>query len=106
MSIGQLKRIQLVRVVSTKNANGTNQNTKTLYTYWAEVVQGSASRTYQNSQTQLGTSYQFRIRYNSSLNIDSSYSIVYEGKQFTITGAVRENNKNFYWLISAEAKHP
>lgn len=105
MSIGTRKRIQLLKVVHSKSANGSNQNTQTRSTYYAEVVQGSGSRNYQNSQTQIASSYTFRIRYNSALDLNSKYSIIYDGRQFTVTSIVKENEKSFYWIITAEAKH-
>lgn len=104
MKIGRSKRIQLLKVVNTKAANGSNVNTTTKYTYYAEVVSGSGFRNYQNSQTQLGSSYRFKIRHNAALDVDSKYSIIYDGKQFTVTGITRDAERNFYWLIDAVAK--
>lgn len=105
MSVGTRKRIQLLKLVHSKNTNGTNVNTPTRHTYWAEVVRGSGGRNYQNSQTQLGSSYTFRIRYNSSIEPSSKYSLVYDKKQFTVTSVEKENEKDFYWIIKAEAKN-
>lgn len=105
MSVGAMKRIQLLKAVYSKKVNGSNETEYTRYTYYAEVVRGSGSRSYQNSQTQLGSSYTFRIRYNSSIDPSSKYSLVYDGKQFTVTSVERENEKDFYWIIKAEAKN-
>jgi SPP1 family predicted phage head-tail adaptor len=101
MSVGQRKRIQLLKAIYSKSVSGANETSFTRYTYWAEVVRGSGSRSYQNSQTQLNSSYTFRIRYNSTIDPNSRYAIVYDGKQLTVTSVERENEKDFYWLIKA-----
>lgn len=105
MSVGQRKRIQLLKLVHSKGANGANENSQTRYTYWAEVVRGSGGRDYQNSQTQLNSSFTFRIRYNSTIDPNSKYYIVYDSKQLTVTSVERENEKDFYWIIRATAKN-
>ena len=105
MNIGKSKRIQLLKVVNSKDAvTGANKNTTTRYTYYAEVVSGSGFRSYQNSQTQMVSSYRFKIRHNTALDVDSKYSIIYDGKQFTVTGITKDKERNFYWLIDAVAK--
>ena len=105
MSVGQRKRIQLLKLVHSKSASGANENSQTGYTYWAEVVRGSGGRNYQNGQTQLSSSYTFRIRYNSEIDPNSKYYIVYDNKQLTVTSVERENEKDFYWIIKAQAKN-
>lgn len=105
MSVGKMKRIQLLKAVYSKKVGGSNETDFDRYTYYAEVVRGSGGRNYQNSQTQLGSSYTFRVRYNSLIDPNSKYSLVYDGKQFTVTSVERENEKDFYWIIKAEAKN-
>lgn len=90
-----------MRVINSKAVNGAWNNSKTKYTYWAEVVSGTGSRNYQNAQTQLTNSYTFKIRYNSSLDINAKWLVVYEGKQYTVTSITRDKEKNFYWNLQA-----
>lgn len=98
MAIGERKRIQLLKAVSTKAVNGSWDNSRTRYTYWAEVVKGTGSRNYDN-QTKLRSSYTFRVRYNGNLDINASWSVVYDGKQLTVTSISKDREKSFYWII-------
>ena len=103
--IGDMKRIQVVKITPSQGVNGRNINTKSKYTYWAEVTRLSGGRNYQNSQTQLNDGYRFRIRYNETIDPSASYSVVYNGMQFTVTSVYRENEKKFYWILDTQAKH-
>lgn len=101
--VGTRKRIQLLKVDNVKLASGSwGQPVKTRYNFWAEVEHLSGSSAYKNSQTSLGSSYRFKIRYNPQLDLSAKWSLVYNGKQFTVTSIQRESEKNFYVIIEAQ----
>lgn len=104
--IGTRKRIQLVKITTAKISGGSwGQPTKTRYNYWAEVSRSSGSRNYQNSQTQLGETVRFRIRYNGEFDLSAKWYLVYNGNDYTISSITKENEKQFYWIIEASTKH-
>ena len=105
MGIGQRRQVQLVPMISTKNASGswlTVEGDKV--GVWAEVTDPSGNRGYLNGQTQINSSKNFLIRFRFDKFPNCDWKIIYDGKQWTITERRKIDEKQFYWRIAANAK--
>jgi SPP1 family predicted phage head-tail adaptor len=105
MGIGQRKQVQLVQIVSTKQAAGNWVEAEGVkFGAWAEVSNASGFRDYQNGQTQLGNTKRFLIRFRFDKYPNADWKIRYENKDWTISNRQAVNEKRFYWSITAQSK--
>lgn len=105
MGIGQTKQIQLVQIASTQGTGGAwNETEGEKYGCWAEITNPSGFRTYDRGQVQLGTTKTFKVRFRFDRYPNANWKIRYDGKDWTISERQADNEKRFYWLITATAK--
>lgn len=103
--IGIRKQVQLVQMVSVKQAGGNWVTVEGARTgVWAEVTNPSGFRDYAHGQTQLGETKRFKIRYRFDKFPDADWLIRYDNKDWTITEKRKINEKRFYWQITATVK--
>lgn len=103
--IGQYKQIKLVETVVTPDMMGDNkESVVTRASVWAEVNQSSGSRSFEHSQTMIANSATFKIRWNSNLQVNQNWNILYNGKKYGISSVERINEKRFNVLITGNAK--
>lgn len=105
MGIGARKPVQLVEVLNTVKADGSNTVSYGIpIGTWAEISNPSGFRQYLNGQTQAGQTKDFLIRYKFTGQPTSSWIIRYAGKDWTIQTRIAINEKAFYWRITATSK--
>lgn len=106
MGIGQRKQIKLVQLVTPKAAAGNWQAEVEgeKFSAWAEVSELSAFREYAQGQTQMGHTKRFRVRFRFDKYPGAEWKIVYQGKQWTVTQVTRENERQFYWVLTASMR--
>lgn len=105
MGIGERKQIKLVQIAPAKGAEGNwNSEVETSFNTWAEISNTNPFRDYQNGQVQLGESKRFKVRFRFDVYPGADWKVRYTGKDWTISGITRENEKSFYWIITASAK--
>lgn len=98
--------IKLIKneVVKEAYGNWPTEPTQTTYKLFAEVIQaGHGFRTY-DAQTQLGMVRRFRLRFRFDLFPDGDWKISFRGKEWTIISIEPEEEREFYWLITANHK--
>lgn len=96
--------IRLEKWVSTKGAGGDFKETVTKYNLWAEVLSGSSGRSSLNGRTTLNATKQFKVRFRPDFKPEGNWRIVYDAKKYTVNSIEKENEKRFYWIITAEAR--
>jgi len=103
--IGTRKEIRLVQITPAKGSEGNwNAEIPSKHNTWAEINNVSQFRDYQNGQTQLGQSKKFKVRFRFDLYPGADWQIEYENKNWTVSSVVKENEKQFYWTLTASAK--
>ncbi len=98
--------IKLVKTVVTQEASGNwpSEPTVTKYPMFAELVQPSSAFRSYDAQTQLGQVKTFRVRFNFDLHPTGDWKIEFRGKEWTIQGMPLKDDRQFYWLITANFK--
>ena len=105
MSIGQRHQVQIEPYTNAKGSAGQNIETAgTPIGVWAEVQNPSGFRAYQNGQTQLGSTKDFFIRYRFDKFPDADWRLIYDGKRWTVTEIRKQEEKRFYYRLTATAK--
>jgi SPP1 family predicted phage head-tail adaptor len=105
MGIGARKKIELVRVVHGQGATGANENDpQDAVDTWAEITNPSGFRQYLNGQGAMEDTKDFLVRYDFTNQPNSSWRIVYDGKNWEIQNRIPIDEKKFYWRITATAK--
>lgn len=106
MSIGQRKQVQLVQIVTTKQAAGNwgSEQEGIRYGCWAEIRNPSGQRNYSSGQTQLSTTKIFKVRFRFDKFPDADWKIKYEDKNWTISSRQALQEKRFYWEITATSE--
>ena len=98
--------IKLVKTVVTQEASGNwpSEPTVTKYSMFAELVQPSSAFRSYDAQTQLGQVKTFRVRFNFDLHPTGDWKIEFRGKEWTIQGMPLKDDRQFYWLVTANYK--
>lgn len=105
MGIGTRKQIQLVQITPAKGAEGNwNSEVETNHNSWAEVTSVNQSRDYDHGQTNLGQTKRFKVRFRFDQFPGADWKVRYVGKEWTVSGIVMQDEKQFYWIITASAK--
>lgn len=107
MGIGQRRQIKLVLITVPKGAEGNYDSTtesQTSFNTWAEITSINQFRDYQNGQTQLGQTKRFKVRFRFDEYPGADWKIEYAKKEWTVSSVVKEDEKQFYWIITALAK--
>jgi SPP1 family predicted phage head-tail adaptor len=106
MGIGRRFQVQLIPMVSTQSANGVWQTTEGLkYGAWAEITDPTSGNTYSAWQVQMDNTRVFLIRFRFDKFPNADWKIRYDGKDWTVTGIRKVDEKQFYWRLTATAKH-
>lgn len=105
MGIGNRYPVQLVQYTEDKNIKGswveTREDPRSM---WAEVLNPSGFRAYQNGQTQLGESRDFVVRFRFDLYPNCNWKVIFQGRRWTITEIRQVDEKQFYYRLSATSK--
>lgn len=98
--------IKLVKTVVTQEAAGNwpSEPVVTKYSMFAELVQPSSAFRSYDAQTQLGQVKTFRVRFNFDLHPTGDWKIEFRGKEWTVHGMPLKDDRQFYWLITANYK--
>lgn len=105
MGIGQRKQIQLSQVLVTVGAGGRNIEAQgQVFNTWAEVTEPTGFRDYINSQTQLGKTKKFLIRFRFDKYPNCNWKIRYDSVEWTISEIRKEDEKKFYWRLTGSSK--
>lgn len=104
MSIGQRRQIQLVQITPARGAEGNwNSEVETLFNTWAEIANVSQGRDYSNGQVALGQSKRFKVRFRFDEYPGADWKVRYDRRDWTVSSVVKENEKQFYWIINASS---
>jgi SPP1 family predicted phage head-tail adaptor len=104
MGIGERKQIQLIQLTSSKGPEGNwNSEAGTPTNTWAEVTSVNQSRDYANGQTGISETKRFKVRFRYDKHPGVDWKIRYDSKDWTVSSVIRENEKSFYWIITASA---
>ena len=105
MGVGVRKQVQIIPYTSAQSASGSwDESAGTPIGVWAEVQNPSGFRSYANGQTQLGSTKDFFIRYRFDKFPNADWRIVYDGKRWTVTEVRKQQEKKFYYRLTATAK--
>jgi SPP1 family predicted phage head-tail adaptor len=103
MGIGQRKQIQLVQMNREKGTDGKwISAAEDTFTTWAEVLSPSGGRSYEHGQTVLDNTRRFLIRYRFDKFPFADWKVRYQGKDWTVKNLQQQDEKRFYWAITAE----
>lgn len=105
MGIGQTKQIQLVQIASTQGTGGAwTESEGEKYGCWAEISNPSGVRVYERGQRQISTTKTFKVRFRFDKYPNVNWKVIYDGKDWDIHERQAQDEKRFYWLITATAK--
>lgn len=103
--IGIRKQIKIIDVTSVKDGDGLMKpQTTVVFFGWAEVTNPSSSRNYFIGQDSMEFTKFFKIRNQQPIVTDVNTRLIYSGKTYTVNSIVKDEEKNFYWIIRATAK--
>lgn len=100
---GLMSKIRLEKWVSTRTANGWAESV-TKYNVWAEVLSSSSSKANAQGRTAINQTKQFKVRFRPDFKPTGNWKLTYEGKRYSVNSIEKENEKRFYWVITAEAR--
>lgn len=98
--------IKLIQNLVTQQSDGNWPSTgdETSFSMFAEIMDaGRGFRTYE-AQTQLGMVRRFRVRFRFDLYPNGDWKIEFRGKVWTIMSFEQDQEKLFYWIITANHK--
>lgn len=102
MGIGQQVKIQLIKKENIQGTDGRNNEVASqTYNLWAEVSSTSSFRSAEHSQTQIGSTKRFKLRYRFDRHPNCDWKVKYLGKDWTVTEISRADEKRFFWFITA-----
>lgn len=98
--------IKLVKNVVTQEAGGNwpSEPTETKYQVFADLIAPSSAFRSYDAQTQLGQVKTFYIRFRFDLYPDGDWKIEYAGKEWTVRSIVRDQDRRFFWIVTANYK--
>ncbi len=100
--IGQRKQVQLVQIAVAQGVSGRNTETEgQKFGVWADIINPSGFREYENGKTTLGQTKLFKIRFRFDRFPDADWKIRYDNSDWTISKLLKQDEKRFYWLITA-----
>lgn len=106
MSVGTMKMIKLIEIIQSQDSDGRNQETEgPNYPLWADIKRRSGGLQYKSGLVQLTDSIEFTIRFRFNFKPDSKWKVLYLGNRHQVTSIERKDEKNFYWIIKADAQH-
>lgn len=104
MSIGQRRQIKLVQITPSKGSEGNwNSEVETSFNTWADITSVNQLRDYANGQTSLGQSKRFKVRFRFDEYPDADWKVQYADKDWTVSSVVKQDEKQFYWIITASS---
>lgn len=98
--IGSKHKIQLIKNVPTKGADGSITTTYTKYNVWAGVRRLSDGRNY-TGQTKLSEGYEFSVLYRGIFDVNADWQVLYLGERYTVSSIERDGEVKFNWIIKA-----
>jgi head-tail adaptor len=102
--IGKMKPIRLIQYTTAQNANGRATETAAAsYNVWADLSNKTSARTADNGQTQLVNTLVFRLFSRAALDVSGNWRIVWAGREYTVQGIDRIEERKFNWQITATA---
>lgn len=102
MSIGQRHQIKLVQITPAKGSEGNwSTETETSFNTWADISNPSTARDYANGSVSLGQTKRFKVRFRFDEYPGADWKVRYDEKDWTVSGIVKEDEKRFYWIITA-----
>lgn len=105
MGIGNTRQIKLIQITPVKGAEGNwSSEIETSYNAWADISNASQFRDYQNGQVQLGENKRFKVRFRFDQYPGADWKVRYMNKDWTVSSITQEDEKRFYWIITAQAK--
>ncbi len=106
MGIGNRHQVQIVPYTDTQGAAGnwTGGTEGAPVDVWAEVQNPSGFRAYQNGQTQIGQTKDFFIRFRFDQFPNANWRIVYDGRRWTVSEIRKQDEKKFYYRLTASSK--
>lgn len=103
--VGLMRKIKLEKWTEAKDADGKwVESVESTDNLFAEVKFLSGSRESYAGQTNVSGSVRFKIRHKN-LKVVGKWKVVYNGKRYSITSIQRENEKKFYWILTADGQH-
>lgn len=104
MGIGQRRQIQLVQITPSKGSEGNwNSEVETTFNSWAEITNVTSGRDYANGQVSLGQSKRFKVRFRFDQYPGADWKVKYDNRDWTVSSVAKENEKQFYWIITASS---
>ena len=101
--VGVMKPIRLIKITSTQDVNGRWVETESAaYNVWASLLKTGSSRSANNGQTSISNTIQFKM-YAKEIDISVKWRLVWAGRQYTVNGIDRIDEKLFNILITATA---
>lgn len=102
--IGKMKPIQLIQYTTAQNGNGrATETAASTYNVWAELSNKSSARVSDNGQTQLTNTLLFKIFLRSAFDVSGNWRLVWAGREYTVKGIDRIEERKFNWQITAVA---
>lgn len=103
--VGLMKEIKLEWLKATKDGSGNNiESVYKRISVWANVKRIGGGRTTRNGQTVLENSIEFKVYFKPNVFPTGNWRVVYDGKKFTGQSIVKDEEKLFYWVITAKAE--
>jgi SPP1 family predicted phage head-tail adaptor len=100
--VGLMKPIRLIQNTSAQNSDGRWVETAAnSYNIFGELVKTGSGRSVNNGQTQFTNTIRFKIRFRDDFDVSGDWRLVWAGKQYTISGIDRVDEKRFNWEITA-----
>lgn len=93
--------IRLEKWVGTKDSSGDFKETVTKYNLFAEILSSGSSKGDRGGSTKISQTVQFRVRFRPDFKPSGKWKVVYDGKRYDVNSIEKEEQKRFYWLITA-----
>jgi SPP1 family predicted phage head-tail adaptor len=105
MGIGSRRQIKLIQITPAKGSEGNwSTETQVPFNTWAEISSVIQFREYQHGVTDLGQTKRFKVRFRFDKYPGADWKVEYANKEWTVSSVVKEDEKQFYWIITATAK--
>ena len=102
--VGMMKPIRLIQRTSAQAADGRwVESTTNSYNIYAELQKTGSGRSVNNGQTSLTGTIQFKVFFKDDFDISGDWKLVWAGRQYTIQGIDRVDERRFNLLITATA---
>lgn len=99
------KQIRLEKWATTQDGNGNNIEAITVkYNLWANVKRTAGQRVQVAGKIELSSSIKFSVRFRPDFNPSGNWRVVYNGNRHTVQSIVQDEEKRFYWTITADSQ--